>query len=87
MRIGYLPPARDELFRAARFYALQAPGLNATFLSAIRSTESMILAFPQAAPRIRGEIRRALVDKFPYSILYAVRGRLIVVIAVIRRRG
>jgi len=86
VKIAYLLPAREELLRATRYYAQQAPGLRTEFLSAIRSTERMILTFPESTPRIRGEIRRALLHKFPYSILYSIRGRLLVVVAVMHER-
>jgi plasmid stabilization system protein ParE len=86
VKVVYLPPAREELLRATRYYAQRAHGLRTEFLSAIRSAERTIVRFPESKPRVRGEIRRALLHKFPYSILYSIRGQMLVVIAVMHER-
>jgi len=86
LKVVYLPPAREELLKAARYYAQLAPGLRTEFLSAVRSVERMIVKFPESKPKVRGEIRRALLHKFPYSILYSIRGQMLVVVAVMHER-
>ena len=70
--VRFLRPAELEMLDAARYYELQAPGLGDDFLDKIGSAVEDIGAHPERWPVIRFNIRRRLVHRFPYGLLYRV---------------
>jgi plasmid stabilization system protein ParE len=82
----FLPPAEDELIAAAQYYQQQSAGLGSEFLSEVERTVAAILAYPEAAPRVKKDIRRRLLKRFPFGILYAVAADEVVIVAVMHLR-
>ncbi len=74
--------ARRELFEAAEYYERESPGLGGAFIDAVDACTAEILDHPEAGFVIRAEIRRRLVRRFPYALLYAVETDSIRVLAV-----
>jgi len=68
--VRFIRPAELELLDAARYYELQAPGLGSDFLDRIDSAVREIVESPHRWPVIRLDIRRRLVHRFPYCLLY-----------------
>lgn len=66
------PLAREELDEAVSYYTLRSPRLSlaAVFEEAVDG----LRAFPKAGAQIRGNVRRKLLRRFPYSILYRLHG-------------
>jgi hypothetical protein len=64
------PIAAAEIQDAFRWYEQQRKGLGEEFLQAMREAFSAIEANPAQYPRIRGKIRRALLRRFPFAVLY-----------------
>ena len=81
MKIDILEIARREYDEAKEFYEIEQPGLGAQFEEQIRHSPLRIQQYPQAWPPERKEIRRYLVHKFPYKILYSVQHNTMVVLA------
>jgi len=73
---------------AARYYEEQAPGLGKEFLQKLESAFDDIAANPERWAVIRHEVRRRLIHRFPYAVLYRVEPTEVVVLAVahLRRR-
>lgn len=80
------PVARAEIAEAYQWYEERLPGLGEEFLAALRETLATIEAAPRRYPVIRKEIRRALVRRFPYSILYIAEPQATVVVACFHAR-
>ena len=87
------PGARDELEATVRWYEAQAQGLGAEFLSVVQSALERIVECPALAAAwtsTRFEagtiVRRAVLDRFPYLIVYSVEGRAVVVWAIAHGR-
>jgi toxin ParE1/3/4 len=74
--------AEAEINEAADFYDLESPGLGGVFLDEIQRAFQSIVDFPDAAPLIRGCVRKRIVTKFPYSLVYSTRGDEIRLLAV-----
>lgn len=70
--VRFLRPAEREMLDAARYYELQAPGLGDDFLDNIDAAVRDIGANPSRWPIIRSDIRRRLIHRFPYALLYRV---------------
>ncbi len=68
--VRFLSPAELEMLEAARYYELQAPGLGDDFLDRIESAIQDIGMNPGRWPVIRYNIRRRLIHRFPYGLLY-----------------
>lgn len=75
--------AQQDVADAYRWYEEQQPGLGATFLESLEKAEELISSNPELFGKVRGEVRRAILKKFPYGIFYVVRPDFISVIAVL----
>ncbi len=84
--IRFLRPAELEMIEAARYYELQAPGLGNDFLDRIDAAVQDIGEHPERWPVIQSNIRRRLVHRFPYALLYRIDSDEIVVQATMHLR-
>jgi len=82
MKIGFLPEAKAELDDAVEYYELQLKGLGMTFKDVARSTIKRVATFPTAWTTIRPSIRRCIMHKFPYNVLYSIEADCILIIAI-----
>lgn len=74
--------ARRELIDAAVFYDLESPGLASAFLDEVEHCIRSIRDFPDSGQFVLGAVRRRLVRRFPYALLYSSRAGHIRVLAV-----
>jgi plasmid stabilization system protein ParE len=74
--------ARRELNEAAQYYELESPGLGAAFLDEVERCTQAIVNFPEAGLLITKTIRRRLLLRFPYAILYSIKPDRVRVLAV-----
>jgi hypothetical protein len=65
--------AEHELNEAAQYYDLEEPGLGSSFLEEVHRCLQSIEAHPEAGPIIRGSVRRRLLRRFPYALLYRIK--------------
>jgi len=89
-RIEFHPEAQDEFISAARFYEAQTPGLGRDFIETIRHTYERLIEAPASGPRFGRGLRRLLIPKFPYGLLYRVEPERIYIVAIMhlhRRPG
>jgi len=86
MNVSISDEAELELKQAAQWYEDRVPALGGGFLDQILDALDDIAKHPGRYPREPGrhgrEIRRLLLDRFPYSIVYEVIGRRVVVLAI-----
>ncbi|HBJ74361.1 MAG: type II toxin-antitoxin system RelE/ParE family toxin [Smithellaceae bacterium] len=81
-KVIFLPQAEQEMNEAAIFYDKHRQGLGREFLSMIKKGTDAISINPMSYPIQRNGIRRILIGRFPYGILYCDEKEQIVVIAV-----
>ena len=72
-RVSYHRLARRELNEAAQFYNSESPGLGSAFLDEVERCTKAIVNYPEAGSLIIGSVRRRLVLRFPYAILYTIK--------------
>ena len=82
MKIEFLPIAETELDKAYHWYESQQPNLGVQFLNEINQSLKRITAYPEALVKITPDIRRCLVKRFPYGVLYGIDSDKIIVVAV-----
>ena len=86
MKIIFSELARKEMADAIRFYENRVHGLGKRLESEIVRASSRISEHPEAWPVERGTIRKCLLHKFPYKLVYSVETDHIFVIAFAHQR-
>ena len=91
------PSVDLDVEAAFEWYEKEQAGLGVEFLDELGATYNRIADGPLTYQELRGDIRRALLKRFPYAVYFAVEGDLVVVVAVLhasrdpaewqRRRG
>jgi plasmid stabilization system protein ParE len=82
------PLAEADLEQAANWYDEEQAGLGPRFLSDVDQVFGRIHAMPLQFPVVSGDIRRALLQTFPYAIyIRAAEGSVIVLAALHLRRN
>ena len=82
MEIEFLEPAYLEYQEAIEFYNLQSEGLGNKFFSEIDRTISIIRNYPEGFTEYTKNTRKAVVNIFPYNIIYSIQKEKIIVIAI-----
>ena len=80
-RVVFSKYARQELEDAVEYYELKFPGLGDKLKDEVKIAVIRICEYPQAWSVERGEIRKALLHKFPYKLLYSVEEDHLFIIA------
>lgn len=73
--------SEQDLAKAIAWYEERASGLGSEFLRSVEATLASIGRTPALYPRVHGEVRRALLRRFPYGDFYVLRGRQVRVVA------
>jgi len=82
----YLPPALEEMAESAIFYEDQSPGLGAEYLDDVQRIVKRLRENPKLGHPLVKDLRRGLLTRFPYSIIYSIESEFILVIAVAHQR-
>ncbi len=82
MSFPFHPEAEEEFNDAIDYYEGIAPGLGYDFALEVHSTIKRSVEFPRAWALLEGKIRRSLVKRFPYGILYSEEQKGIYIVAV-----
>lgn len=84
--VRFLLPAENEMQEAAFYYEQQSSGLGKDFLAKVQNAINEIAQHPTRWPKARANIRRRLVHRFPYAILYEVHSHEVLIIAIMHLR-
>jgi plasmid stabilization system protein ParE len=82
----FLVEARAEALDIFRWYEEQRTGLGIVFGDALDTAIGRVRELPLAHPVVYRDLRRALVDRFPYALYYRAQSDAIVVVAVVHGR-
>ena len=80
--IRYHEAAEDELLNEIGYLELRANGLGRRFFEEIRRSEKLISQFPESAEEIRPGIRKRILRKFRYSLIYSIEEEGVLILAV-----
>ena len=72
MRVEFHPSTAGDVNRAASFYARARSGLDLEFRREIDAVIARIALSPMQFPVVEAQIRRCIVHRFPYSVLFRV---------------
>ena len=73
-RVIIRPQAEADAIETRDWYESRRSGLGREFNVAVEQTIERIVVHPLAHPRIHGETRRAVLDRFPYSVYFRLAG-------------
>ena len=82
MNVQFDPLAAKEFASSFDYYEAQEPGLGDRFKQEVWSAIEIIERHPQAGQQVRPKIRKVLIRRFPYKLIYTVQDDLIYLIAV-----
>ncbi len=82
MIFSFHPEAETEFFNIIDSYEQCEEGLGYDFSIEIYSAIQNIINYPEAWPVLEDNIRRFLVNRFPYGILYSIEQTNIFILAI-----
>jgi plasmid stabilization system protein ParE len=85
-RILFRPEAEAEIAAAMEWYEARMRGLGAEFLRSLEATVSAVQRRPASYPMVFGDARRAVLRRFPYSLIYVESGSDVLIVACIHGR-
>ena len=81
-RLDVRPEAEVDAEDAGAWYDGEQIGLGAAFLTELRATFVRIEQGPLQFPLVFGEIRRAILHRFPFGVFFVVEGDVATVVAI-----
>lgn len=82
MKLEFHPEAELELIEAAAHYELQVPGLGERFGAEVRRATALLLEYPEIGARVDTDLRRSLLNRFPYTLIYSVSSDALCIVVV-----
>ncbi len=82
MTYSFHPEAEEEFIGAIDYFEEVEIGLGYDFAVEVYSSIERTTSFPKAWPVLEGDIRRCLVGRFPYGVLYSEEKDTIFIVAV-----
>lgn len=79
--LTYAPEARAELLEAIRYYNRRRPGLGEKFRVEFVRVRQLVQANAHRCAADPHGIRKALLNRFPYKLVYQIRANDIYVVA------
>ncbi len=83
--IAVRPESQADIKEAALWYEDQLAGLGTRFRNELRTTFGHIADNFLRFPVIEGNVRRALLHRFPYAVYFTTQSDSVVVIAVLHQ--
>ena len=85
MRVILSSSAARELVEESQIYEGKAPGLGDLFVDEFESAVQLMQQFPSSGSPFGNRFRRVLLKRFPYSVLYAMAGDVLRVVAIMHQ--
>ncbi len=80
--IRFHPEAESEMIGAAAWYETQQTDLGKRFLASVQDALNRIELNPELYPIAEGDVRRCLARTFPFGVLFHIRPKMIVIMAI-----
>ena len=82
MRVVFVTQAQDEVLEAAPYYRKRSVDAASRFSSDLSALIELLQQFPRIGSPLSPQLRRVLLKKFPYQLIYRIEGDEIRVYAV-----
>jgi hypothetical protein len=81
------PAASAEYLDSVAFYESRVAGLGADYIAEFEATLTRVCVAPVSYPlECQPDIRKAVLQRFPFNVLYRVTGGIVQVLAVAHHR-
>lgn len=84
MKLEFHPSTVNDVNDAATYYERQRPGLGAEYLHEVDAALRRLEAEPFLFPPVDSHLRRCVVHRFPYTIVFRVLDRDVIRVLLIR---
>ena len=85
--VRFHPEAETELLEAQRWYRDRSDVASQAFVLELDHAFATIAESPERFPKVKGELRRYVLKRYPYSIIYRIeKGRTYVTAVAHQRR-
>ena len=81
--VSFRPLAKDDVENAISWYGEERPALALVFAESLDVVVARISEAPLQFPAVYGEVRRALLGRFPYGVFFTVATDKVHVLAVV----
>ena len=78
--------AEREFFEAIDYYATVGGNLAVAFIGEVERATAFLMEHPEGAPLVGRTVRRLVLQRFPYSLLYSIRADEIGILAVAHQK-
>jgi toxin ParE1/3/4 len=78
--------ANRELGDGADYYNRERTGLGGSFVDEVEAGFARIAGHPLAAPELKSGVRKLVLARFPYSLIYRVDDQVIWILAIAHQR-
>jgi toxin ParE1/3/4 len=86
MTFSFHSEAEAEFNEAIEYYENNEHGLGYDFSIEVHSAIQNIVSFPTAWPVMEDDMRRCLVKRFPYGVVYSIEPGAVYILAVMHLR-
>ncbi|MBI1811716.1 MAG: type II toxin-antitoxin system RelE/ParE family toxin [Nitrospirae bacterium] len=86
MTFSFHSEAESEFYEAIDYYENSALGLGYDFSLEVLAAIQNVVSYPTVWPIIEEDIRRCLVNRFPYGVVYSIEQSEIFILAVMHLR-
>jgi plasmid stabilization system protein ParE len=81
-RVSFRSEAEAEVLETRDWYEGRRPGLGAEFRAALDEAIERLADNPMQFRLVRGETRRAILNRFPYAVYFRAIDKEIVILAI-----
>ena len=86
MKAEFHPIASGEIVETTAYYEGEVPGLGDRFIAEVERIVEVLCDQPHIGQSVGEELRRIILARFPYSLIYSIESERIWVIAVAHHR-
>ena len=86
MTFSFHPEAKDEFNEAIEYYENCSSGLGYDFSIEVFATIENVVNYPTVWPIMEEDLRRCLLNRFPFGLIYSIEQDEIFIIAVMHLR-
>lgn len=78
--------AENELNDTIDYYNSYSKGLGSVFLTEVERAVHQILEFPESSPLVNRFVRKKIIHRFPYNVMYSIIPEGIWVLAIANQK-
>ena len=86
MKLEFHPEAEEEFLEAVSYYEVQMPGLGERFAAEVRTAGTLLLEYPEIGQVMSQDLRKLVLDRFPYYLIYNISSETVYIVAVDHER-